>query len=149
MKKFDLIAIGTGTAASAVASRCRLAGWQVAIVDSRPFGGTCELRGCDPKKVLVGVSEVIDWGRRMQGWGVSAPAPALVWPDMMRLKRTLIDPRPAAAEKGFQEAGITALHGRAHFVGPTSLAVENETLTGRHVVIAGGARHAPLRIPGE
>jgi hypothetical protein len=49
-RKFDVIAIGTGSAASTVASRCREAGWQVAIVDSRPFGGTCALRGCDPKK---------------------------------------------------------------------------------------------------
>ena len=53
IKKFDLVAIGTGSAASAVASACRAAGWQVAIIDSRPFGGTCALRGCDPKKVLV------------------------------------------------------------------------------------------------
>ncbi len=72
MKKFDLVAIGTGSAASAVASRCRLAGWQVAIVDSRPFGGTCALRGCDPKKVLVGAAEVTDWARRMEGKGVQA-----------------------------------------------------------------------------
>jgi hypothetical protein len=39
-RKFDVIAIGTGSAASTIASRCREAGWQVAIVDSRPFGGT-------------------------------------------------------------------------------------------------------------
>src|SRR5437764_6740480 len=32
----------------------RSAGWEVAIIDSKPFGGTCALRGCDPKKVLVG-----------------------------------------------------------------------------------------------
>jgi glutathione reductase (NADPH) len=145
----DLVVVGTGEAAQSVAYPCRDAGWSVAVVDSRPFGGTCELRGCDPKKVLVGVSEVIDLGRRMEGWGVSAPAPALVWPDMIRFKRTLIDSRPAAVEDGFREAGITALHGRAHFVGPASLAVGSETLTGRHVVIAGGARHAPLGIPGE
>jgi glutathione reductase (NADPH) len=43
-KAFDLVVIGTGTAASTVASRCRSAGWRVAIVDSRPFGGTCALR---------------------------------------------------------------------------------------------------------
>jgi len=59
-KKFDLVAIGTGSGASAAASRCRSAGWQVAIVDSRPFGGTCALRGCDPKKVLVGAVDAID-----------------------------------------------------------------------------------------
>ena len=53
-KNFDLVVLGTGTAGSAAASQCRAAGWSVAIVDSRPFGGTCALRGCDPKKVLVG-----------------------------------------------------------------------------------------------
>jgi glutathione reductase (NADPH) len=55
-RKFDLIAIGTGSAASAVASRCREAGWQVAIVDSRRY---LRSRGCDPKKVLVGAAEIL------------------------------------------------------------------------------------------
>ena len=53
-KSFDVIVIGTGSAASVVAMSCRQAGWEVAIIDSRPYGGTCALRGCDPKKVLVG-----------------------------------------------------------------------------------------------
>jgi glutathione reductase (NADPH) len=53
-KKFDVVVIGTGAAASAAAQRCRAAGWQVAVVDSRPFGGTCALRGCDPKKAAGG-----------------------------------------------------------------------------------------------
>src|ERR1700746_1591742 len=69
-KKFDVIAIGTGTAATAIAHRCHAAGWQVAVVDSRPFGGTCALRGCDPKKVLVGAADVVDWVSRMNGNGV-------------------------------------------------------------------------------
>src|SRR6516225_9398807 len=66
-KKLDVIVIGTGAAASAVAHRCRSTGWQVAVVDSRPFGGTCALRGCDPKKVLVGAADAADWVRRMNG----------------------------------------------------------------------------------
>ncbi len=56
-KNFDLAVIGTGSAAAGVASRCRDSGWKVAIIDSRPYGGTCALRGCDPKKVLVGATE--------------------------------------------------------------------------------------------
>ncbi len=44
-KKFDLIVIGTGAAASTAAYRYRSAGREVAVVDSRPFGGTCPLRG--------------------------------------------------------------------------------------------------------
>src|SRR5713101_9324069 len=110
--QFDLVVIGTGTAAGVVAHKCRRAGWSVAVIDSRPFGGTCDLRGCDPKKVLVGVAEVIDWGRRMQGSGISAPAPTLAWSDMIAFKRAIIEHVTADVENGFGEAGITALHGR-------------------------------------
>jgi len=60
-KSFDLTVIGTGSAAAGVASRCRDSCWFVAIVDSRPYGGTCALRGCDPKKVLVGATEALDF----------------------------------------------------------------------------------------
>ncbi len=68
----DLIVLGTGSAAQTVAYTCRTAGWSVAVIDSSPFGGTCQLRGCDPKKVLVGIAELVDWSRRMQQKGVSA-----------------------------------------------------------------------------
>ncbi len=50
--QFDLVIIGTGTAAMAVAMRVRAKGWSVAVIDHRPFGGTCALRGCDPKRCL-------------------------------------------------------------------------------------------------
>ena len=149
MKKFDLVAIGTGTAASAVASRCRLAGWQVAIVDSRPFGGTCALRGCDPKKVLVGAAEVIDWGRRIEGKGIKAQQLRIDWQKLMRFKRSFTEPVPKQREEGFAKAGIAAFHGRARFVGPSTVQVGEEVLEGRYVVIAAGQRPADLKIPGE
>ena len=149
MKKFDLVAIGTGAAASAVASRCRSAGWQVAIVDSRPFGGTCALRGCDPKKVLVGAAEVIDWGRRMEGKGIQAQQLRIDWQKLMRFKRSFTEPVPKQREEGFAKAGIAAFHGRARFVGPSTVQVGEEVLEGRYVVIATGQRPAGLKIPGE
>lgn len=145
----DLIVLGSGEAAQNIVYPCREAGWSVIVVDSDPYGGTCGLRGCDPKKVLVGVSELVDWNRRMTGKGVSSPVPTLDWPEMIRFKHTFVDDAPASNEKSFTEAGIRAIQGRAHFVGPTSLRVGDETLVGRHVVIAAGARHAPLGIPGE
>ena len=55
---YDLIVIGTGTAAMGAAMRVRKAGWTVAVVDEKPFGGACALRGCDPKKMLVAGAEV-------------------------------------------------------------------------------------------
>jgi glutathione reductase (NADPH) len=145
----DLIVLGSGEAAQSVAYPCREAGWSVTVVDSDPFGGTCSLRGCDPKKVLVGVSELVDWNRRMKGKGISTPVPTLAWPEMIRFKHTFVDGAPASYEKSFTDAGIRAIQGRARFVGPASLRVGDETLVGRHVVLAAGARHAPLGIAGE
>jgi len=148
-KKFDLIVIGTGTAATTVAFKCRSAGWEVAIVDFRPFGGTCALRGCDPKKVLVGAGELIDWVRRMQGRGVYAPDVRVEWPELMRFKRSFTDPVPGHQEQRLAEVGIYVFHGRASFVGPTSVGVGTDILEGRHVVIATGAKPRKLDISGE
>jgi glutathione reductase (NADPH) len=145
----DLIVLGSGSAGQSVAYPCRAAGWSVAVIDSRPFGGTCAQRGCDPKKVLVGVSELTDWARRMQGNGLSAPPPSMVWSDLIGFERTFVDGVPRATEDGFRDAGITVIEGRARFVGATRLQVGDETLVGRHVVVAGGAQHVRLGIPGE
>src|ERR1700674_119747 len=109
----DLIVIGTGSAAGSVAYPCRSAGWSVTVIDSRPFGGTCQLRGCDPKKVLVGGAELVDWGRRTQSNGVPSLGLTIDWPDLMRFKRTFADPVPEQNERSFANAGIGPLHGRA------------------------------------
>src|SRR5258708_3360894 len=147
-RKFDLVAIGTGSAASALASRCRSAGWQVAIVDSRPFGGTCALRGCDPKKVLVGAAEAVDRACRMKGKGIQTEKLQIDWQELMRFKRSFTEPVPKYREEGFAKAGIVAFHGRARFVGPSSVQVNDDVLEGRYVVIAAGQEPADLSIPG-
>jgi glutathione reductase (NADPH) len=147
-RTFDVIAIGTGSAASTVASRCREAGWQVAIVDSRPFGGTCALRGCDPKKVLVGAAEAVDWTRRMKRKGIQAEKLQIDWPELMRFKRSFTEPVPQRREDEFARAGIAAFHGRARFAGPTTVQIGEEILEGRYVVIAAGEAPADLEIPG-
>ena len=148
-KQFDVVAIGTGAGATAVASRCRAAGWQVAIVDSKPFGGTCALRGCDPKKVLVGAAEVIDWARRMKGNGIRSEQLLIDWRELMRFKRTFTQPVPKNREQMFAKAGIVAFHGRARFAGANAVQVGDEALDARFVVVAAGQKPADLKIPGQ
>ncbi|MDP9161248.1 MAG: NAD(P)/FAD-dependent oxidoreductase, partial [Acidobacteriota bacterium] len=148
-KKFDVVVIGTGSAASTVAHECRSAGWEVAIIDSRPFGGTCALRGCDPKKVLVGAAEVIDWIRRMKGRGIRADDSQIEWPELVRFKRSFTDAVPKNTEMSFAKAGIAAFHGRARFVDSTAIEVGEDVLDGRVTVIATGAMPRRLGIPGE
>ena len=94
MAGYDLIVIGSGTAAQVAVGRVRAAGWSVAVIDHRPFGGTCALRGCDPKKMLVSGEEALDAAARMAGHGVEG-ALAIDWPGLMAFKRTFTDPIPA------------------------------------------------------
>jgi glutathione reductase (NADPH) len=147
-QSFDLVVIGTGAAGSNVAYACRAAGWRVAIVDSRPFGGTCALRGCDPKKVLVGVAELVDWNRRMTGKGVLAEPTHMDWAELIRFKRTFTDPVPENREHGFVEAGIAPFHGHARFTGPKTIQIGRDILESRYIVVAAGAKPRDLKIPG-
>jgi len=121
MKLYDLIVIGTGTAGQVVASHCREAGWTVAIIDSRPFGGTCQLRGCDPKKVLVAAAESLYSGRRLQGSGVFLGTAQIDWHDLITFKHTFTDHVPDKHEQWFRENDIDQYHGRAKFIGSTLL----------------------------
>lgn len=147
-KIYDLVVIGTGTAASVAAARCHSAGWRVAVIDDLPFGGTCALRGCDPKKVLVGVAEAVDHERRMRGKGIEG-GPAIAWRELIAFKRSFTEPVPAMKEKSFAASGIDAYHGRARFTGPRAVEVAGEVLEGRFVLIAAGAVPMRLGIPGE
>lgn len=145
---FDLIVIGTGSAASEIAFSCRAGGRTVAVIDSLPFGGTCALRGCDPKKVLVGAADAVDWVSRMQGKGIQSDT-RIAWPELMRFKRSFTEPFPKHREEGYQKEGIVSIHGRAHFLGPNQLSVNGEQFEARHIAIAAGTKPSPLSIPGE
>jgi glutathione reductase (NADPH) len=148
MNTYDLIVIGTGTAAQVAASRVRKAGRSVAVIDHRPFGGTCALRGCDPKKMLVSGAEALDLARRMRAHGVIGDL-RIEWKELIAFKRTFTDPVPRKREEDFAKQGIDAFHGLARFVAPDRVAVGDHTLRGRHVLIAGGARPAPVGFPGS
>jgi glutathione reductase (NADPH) len=147
-KRYDLVVVGSGAAASGVASRVRKAGRSVAIVDCRPFGGTCALRGCDPKKVLVSGAEAVRAARRLTGRGVRSEA-AVDWGALMAFKRTFTEPVPEERARGYREQGIDAFHGMARFTGPHSLSVAGEQLEAGHIVLAAGAEPVPLGIPGQ
>ncbi|MCK5500806.1 MAG: NAD(P)/FAD-dependent oxidoreductase, partial [Tritonibacter mobilis] len=147
-KTYDLIVIGGGTAGNGVARMAADAGWSVASIDSEPHGGTCALRGCDPKKMLVAVTEGVEWAENMEGKGLEAQ-PSVNWPDMIAFKRSFTEAMPPRIEAGLEKAGIDVLHGLARFTGPNTIELNGETLTAKHFHIATGARPMTLNIPGE
>jgi glutathione reductase (NADPH) len=145
---YDLIVIGAGMAGVAAANKCGAAGWRVAIVDALPYGGTCALRGCDPKKILRRGAEIIDAARLMDGRGVNPQGLSINWPDLMAHKRGFTDPVPDKMEKGLVVNGVETLHGAAQFTGANTLEVEGATYEARRFLVATGAIPRPVSIDG-
>ncbi|WP_292731725.1 NAD(P)/FAD-dependent oxidoreductase [Methanoculleus sp.] len=146
-REYDVVVIGTGVAGSDIAWHCRKAGMRVAIADCRDYGGTCALRGCVPKRVLAGAAAAAARVRNQQGNGIRGEV-VIDWPRLVAFERTFTDPVPQRKEGSFREAGIHTYHGLARFVGPDRVAIGDDTLTARHIVVAAGAHPRPLEIPG-
>ncbi|MCB1006186.1 MAG: NAD(P)/FAD-dependent oxidoreductase [Acidimicrobiales bacterium] len=145
---FDLIVIGAGMAGTAAANKCASRGWKVAIVDELPYGGTCALRGCDPKKILRRGAEIIDSARLMAGKGIDTDGMTINWADLMEHKRGFTGPVPENMESGLIRNGVVTLHGTARFETEHRLDVDGVGYEAKHFLVATGAQPRPLDLPG-
>jgi len=148
-KQHDLIVIGAGMAGVSAADKCAARGWDVAIVDALPYGGTCALRGCDPKKILRRGAEIIDSARLMRGKGIDAGDLTINWADLMKHKHGFTDEVPQNMEDGLTGNGVTTLHGEARFTDKNRIEINGATYAAAHFLIATGARPRPLEFPGH
>jgi glutathione reductase (NADPH) len=148
-RKYDLIVIGAGMAGVSAANKCASKGWTVAIVDTQPYGGTCPLRGCDPKKILRRGAEIIDSARLMRGKGIDDADLSVNWADLVKHKSGFTDAVPDSTEDGLADNGVDTLHGEARFTGSNTLAIDGASYEAAHFLIAAGARPRPLEFPGH
>lgn len=146
---YDLLVIGAGMAGIAAAKKCASQGWRVGIVDARPYGGTCALRGCDPKKILRRGAEIIESARLLRGKGIDDNALAINWPDLMEHKRGFTGPIPARMEADLAHAGVETLHGHARFTGTRQVEIDGAPYEAHRFLIATGARPRTLSFPGH
>ena len=146
---YDLMVIGAGMAGVSAANKCAAAGWRVAIVDSLPYGGTCALRGCDPKKILRRGAEIIDGARLMRGKGIDDADLSINWADLIKHKHGFTDPVPHNTEDGLSGNGVATLHGHARFTGANTIAINGTPYEAAHFLVAVGARPRPLDFPGH
>ncbi len=148
MNSFDLLVIGAGTAATSTANKCASSGWSVAVVDELPYGGTCALRGCDPKKLLRRGAEIVDAVHLMRGKGIEADSLQINWPDLMAFKRTFTDKMPGRVEASLVKNGIATFHGEARFIDHNAIDVDGARLEGRYILIATGAKPRKFKLKG-
>lgn len=148
MRSFDVVVIGSGAAGQTVAVELAEAGRSVALVERREMGGTCALRGCEPKKVLFSAAATVERANGQRAHGVVGNI-ALSWSELVGYKRTFTDPVPAGIESYLTGAGVTVIHGEAAFVDDGTIAVAGERVEARTFVVCSGAHPTKLNIPGE
>ncbi|AKA48300.1 hypothetical protein IX51_03400 [uncultured archaeon] len=147
--KYDLIIIGSGSASTTTAFRALKAGKKIAVIDQKPIGGTCALRGCDPKKVMVGVTDSLEHAKRLQGYGISDFKGELNWDELMKFKSSFTEPMSKKIEESLVKSGIDVHRGRAKFIKPDTLEVEGKPLEAEKFLISSGVKAATLNFPGS
>lgn len=148
MKKYDVFVIGSGMSGMNIANKCASKGLKVGITDELPYGGTCALRGCDPKKIMLGATEARDFATRLHGKQIS-DIPSINWQKAMEFKQEFVDRMPPKIEKGYEKNGVDAFHQSAKFISENQLKVGEDTIQADKIVIATGAKPRKLNIPGE
>jgi glutathione reductase (NADPH) len=148
IKHYDVFIIGIGVAGQTAAKICVEKGLKVAMADNRAFGGTCAIRGCDPKKVLMQFSELIYKSQLLMNHGVSK-IPEINWKDVQKFKSTFTDPVPVSTEKKLSGLGIEYYHQSPVFQDENQILVEGKLISADTFVIATGMIPRNLKIKGN
>jgi len=147
--RYDLIAIGGGTAGLVAAGGAALLGARTALVERALMGGDCLVTGCVPSKALLAAAKVAHGARRADAFGISTGPVAVDFPRVMQRLREV---RAAIAThdsvETFRARGVDVVRGDATFVGKDCVRVGERHIRFRRSVIATGARPRLPDVPG-
>ena len=137
MKSYDVFVIGSGSAGQNVAITCAENGMSVGITDNRPYGGVCALRGCTPKKVLVGAVDTYHQSKLFAELDI-LKKPEIRWKQLKKFQDTFTQDIPEDTEDKLKKKGIELHHGSPKFISENQLEINGDTIEAEHIVIATG-----------
>jgi len=146
---YDLITIGAGSGgvrASRIAASWY--GARVAVVESSRLGGTCVMRGCVPKKLLVYGAHVAEEMEDAAGYGWTFEGARHDWPTLIANKEAELKRLEGVYHRLLRDAGVTLLEGRGRIVDPHTVEVDGKPHTAGHILIATGGWPIVPDIPG-
>jgi pyruvate/2-oxoglutarate dehydrogenase complex dihydrolipoamide dehydrogenase (E3) component len=150
MPNYDAIIVGTGQAGPALARRLAAAGWKIAIIERKLFGGTCVNTGCTPTKTLIASAYAAHLARRAADYGVRIEGSIDV--DMKAIKArkdAVVAPSRNGIERSLKALqGCTVYEGHGRFVAEKKVTVNGVELAADHIFLNVGARAAIPKIPG-
>jgi glutathione reductase (NADPH) len=146
----DLFVIGAGSGGVRAARIAAGYGARVAIAEEYRIGGTCVIRGCVPKKLLVYASRFPDAFEDSAGFGWSLPAePTFSWPDLIAAKDKEIARLSGLYEQNLTKSGVAIHRQRAVLDGPNAVRLADGTrITAGIILIATGGRPVHEDFPG-
>ena len=136
---YDLFVIGGGSGGVRAARLTALGGRRVGLAESRQMGGTCVIRGCVPKKLMVFASEYRDAATLAQGYGWDMSIGGFDWPAFRGHLQEELGRLERAYTTNAEKAGVTIHKSRARLTDPHTVELEDgATVTAKHVLLALG-----------
>jgi glutathione reductase (NADPH) len=139
--KVDLFVIGAGSGGVRAARIAAGHGAGVMIAEEYRVGGTCVIRGCVPKKLLVYASRFADEFEDAAGFGWTLPKPTFDWATLIANKDREIARLEAAYVAGLERAGVQIVRSRAMLEDPHTVYLEatGQRIRAAHILVATGA----------
>src|SRR5215469_14912180 len=143
---YDLVIVGAGSGNMLPSEE--FGSWRLAVVETDRFGGTCLNRGCIPSKIFVYTADVSRTVQHAGKYGIKAKWGGADWPAIRDRVFARIDPVHDKAVAYRRRSGIDVFTGKASFVGPRQLKVDDEEISAERIVLAAGSRPLVPEVPG-
>lgn len=147
--EFDLLTIGAGSGGVAGSRRAAAYGPRVGIIEEARIGGTCVLRGCVPKKLLIYGVDIADTLADAAGFGWSIDGASLDWRELIAAKDAELDRLHGIYVSMLDKAGVARIEGRGVLVDPHTVQVGDRRVTAERILIATGGWPTVPDIPGK
>ncbi|GFZ96807.1 glutathione-disulfide reductase [Elstera cyanobacteriorum] len=147
--EFDLLTIGAGSGGVAGSRRAAAYGPRVGIIEEARIGGTCVLRGCVPKKLLIYGVDIADTLADAAGFGWSIDGASLDWRKLIAAKDNELDRLHGIYVSMLDKAGVARIEGRGVLVDPHTVQVGDRRVTAERILIATGGWPTVPDIPGK
>jgi dihydrolipoamide dehydrogenase len=137
--EYDVVILGGGSGGYACALRAAQLGLSVAMIEKGKIGGTCLHRGCIPTKALLHAGEIADQARESEQFGVKATLDGIDMAGVNSYKDGVVGRLYKGLMGLIKAAKIAAVEGEGRLVGPTTVEVNGQRITGKHLVLATGS----------
>lgn len=145
---YDLFVIGAGSGGVRAGRMARSLGARVAIAENYRIGGTCVIRGCVPKKLLVYAAHFAEDFEDASGFGWTVPGVAFSWPLLIENKNREIERLSKLYAGLLADSDIHIIQGTARLVDAHTVAIGGRTATAKFVLVATGGRPRKPSVPG-